>query len=39
MSKPKILVARAIFPETIERLSQHFEVESNQTTRAGARNS
>jgi gluconate 2-dehydrogenase len=29
MSKPKILVARAIFPETIERLSQHFEVESN----------
>jgi gluconate 2-dehydrogenase len=31
MSKPKILVARAIFPETIERLAQHFEVESNQT--------
>ncbi|MFH0128947.1 2-hydroxyacid dehydrogenase [Variovorax sp. VaC1] len=30
MSKPKILVARAIFPETIERLSQHFEIESNQ---------
>ena len=30
MSKPKILVARAVFPETIERLSQHFEVESNQ---------
>ncbi len=30
MSKPKILVARAIFPETIERLAQHFEVESNQ---------
>ena len=30
MSKPRILVARAIFPETIERLSQHFEVESNQ---------
>ena len=29
-SKPKILVARAIFPETIERLAQHFEVESNQ---------
>src|SRR3990167_1157908 len=28
--KPKILVARAIFPEVIERLSQHFEVESNQ---------
>lgn len=30
MSKPKILVARAVFPEVIERLSQHFEVESNQ---------
>ena len=31
MSKPKILVARAIFPETVERLSQHFEVEPNQS--------
>ncbi len=31
MSKPKVLVARAIFPETIERLAQHFEVESNQS--------
>jgi len=30
MSKPKILIARAIFPETIDRLSQHFDVESNQ---------
>ncbi len=30
MSKPKILVARAVFPEVLERLSQHFEVESNQ---------
>jgi gluconate 2-dehydrogenase len=30
MSKPKILVARAVFPETIARLEQHFEVESNQ---------
>ncbi|RZL92943.1 MAG: D-glycerate dehydrogenase [Variovorax sp.] len=29
MSKPKILVARAIFPETIARLEEHFEVESN----------
>jgi gluconate 2-dehydrogenase len=28
--KPKILVARAVFPEVIERLSQHFEIESNQ---------
>ena len=31
MSKPKILVARSVFPEVIERLSQHFDVESNQT--------
>lgn len=30
MSKPKILLARAIFPEVIERLSTHFEVEANQ---------
>ena len=30
MSKPKILVARAVFPEIIELLEQHFEVESNQ---------
>jgi len=30
MSKPKVLVVRAVFPETIARLSQHFEVESNQ---------
>ncbi|MET0543709.1 MAG: D-glycerate dehydrogenase [Variovorax sp.] len=30
MSKAKVLVARAIFPETIARLAQHFEVESNQ---------
>ena len=31
MKKPAILVARAIFPETLAHLSQHFEVESNQT--------
>ncbi|CAN5397573.1 D-glycerate dehydrogenase [soil metagenome] len=31
MSKTKILVARAIFPETIARLEQHFDVISNQT--------
>jgi len=31
MSKPKILVSRAVFPEVIARLQQHFEVESNQT--------
>jgi glyoxylate reductase len=30
MTKPKILVTRAVFPEVIERLKQHFEVESNQ---------
>jgi gluconate 2-dehydrogenase len=30
MSKPKILIARSIFPETIARLEAHFEVESNQ---------
>ena len=29
MQKPRILVARAIFPEVIERLAQHFEVEAN----------
>ena len=30
MSKPKVLVARAIFPSVLERLSQHFEIETNQ---------
>jgi gluconate 2-dehydrogenase len=34
MSKPKILVAHAIFPETIARLQQHFEVETNQADEA-----
>ena len=29
MSKPKILVARDVFPEIIEQLSQHFDVEAN----------
>lgn len=29
MTKPKVLVARAVFPEMIARLEQHFEVESN----------
>ena len=28
-SRPSILIARAVFAETIERLAQHFEVESN----------
>jgi gluconate 2-dehydrogenase len=30
MSKPRILVARAVFPEVLTRLALHFEVESNQ---------
>lgn len=30
MTQPSILVARAVFPETLELLSQHFEVDSNQ---------
>ena len=30
MSKPKILIARAVFPEIVSRLEQHFQVESNQ---------
>ena len=30
MTKPKILIARAIFPEVIAKLEEHFEVESNQ---------
>ena len=28
--KPKVLVARAIFPETLEKLRTHFDVEDNQ---------
>ena len=30
MSKPSVLVTRAVFAETIDRLKQHFEVETNQ---------
>ncbi|TAG24130.1 MAG: D-glycerate dehydrogenase [Burkholderiales bacterium] len=30
MAKKSILVARAVFPEVLERLGLHFEVESNQ---------
>jgi gluconate 2-dehydrogenase len=30
MSKPTLLVTRAIFPETLARLAQHFEVDDNQ---------
>jgi gluconate 2-dehydrogenase len=34
MTRPKVLVARAIFPETIARLEQHFDVEANQADEA-----
>ena len=30
MSMPKVLVTRAVFPDVIERLEQHFDVEANQ---------
>jgi len=30
MNKPQILVARAVFPEVLAKLAQHFDVESNQ---------
>jgi gluconate 2-dehydrogenase len=30
MSLPKLLMARAVFPEVLERLSAHFEVQANQ---------
>lgn len=29
MSKPRILIARAVFPEVVERLAEHFEIEAN----------
>ncbi len=31
MTRPKILITRAVFPEVIARLAQYFEVESNPT--------
>ncbi len=31
--KPAVLVARAVFPEVVERLREHFEVEDNPTDR------
>ena len=31
MNKPHILVARAIFPDVLANLAQHFDVESNQS--------
>lgn len=33
MSKPKILVTRAVFQDVIERLEHHFDVEANQGDR------
>jgi gluconate 2-dehydrogenase len=30
MTRPKVLVTRAIFPEILEKLQHHFDVESNQ---------
>ena len=30
MTKPAILITRAVFPEVLEHLRQHFDVESNQ---------
>jgi len=32
--KPKVLIARAIFPEVIAKLAQHFDVTTNQTDEA-----
>ncbi|MDO9438516.1 D-glycerate dehydrogenase [Hydrogenophaga sp.] len=37
MSKPKIFVARAIFPEVITRLEQHFDVQSSQRDETGSK--
>jgi glyoxylate/hydroxypyruvate/2-ketogluconate reductase len=30
MTKKSVLISRAVFPEVLERLAQHFDVESNQ---------
>jgi len=32
--KPKIFITRAVFPEVIDHLSQHFDVDSNQSDEA-----
>ncbi|WP_332814351.1 2-hydroxyacid dehydrogenase [Ramlibacter sp.] len=37
MSKPAVLVARPVFPQVIEKLQQHFEVEHNQADAAWGR--
>ncbi len=29
MNKPQVLVARAVFPQVVQRLSEHFEVQAN----------
>ena len=29
MTRPAVLVARAVFPEVVERLRRHFDVEDN----------
>ena len=31
MARPHVLVARAVFPQVLERLAQHFEVQANPT--------
>lgn len=33
MTRPRVLVTRAVFPDVIDRLKQHFEVEMNQEDR------
>ncbi len=33
MTRPKVLIARAVFPEVIERLAQYFELETNPDDR------
>ncbi|WP_427911802.1 2-hydroxyacid dehydrogenase [Ramlibacter sp. MMS24-I3-19] len=37
MNKPAILVARAVFPEVIEKLRKHFDVEHNQAEETWSR--
>ncbi len=39
MTRPRILVARKVFPEVIDKLSQHFEVAHNQADEAWSRES
>jgi len=37
MARPAVLVARAVFAETVQRLAQHFEVEANPADRIYAK--